>query len=128
MIKEGPGEGRTLLGYSCVVPNSDHSFPTHDGVFRPIVAPEPIPDRIPDFHNVFVGPGTGISFTTGHHAHFIGRCSGASLLRGTDVTLIGDYTSAPRPEVHNFTNIYNKWCRWNGEPVTCPPPEPECMK
>lgn len=78
----------------------------------------------------FIGIGAGAiqSHVWGDNVIAVGRCAGASLVKGSDVILLGDYTATPGPETSNFINWRNKTCLQDGVVVQCPPPEPECIK
>lgn len=78
---------------------------------------------------IAVGVGALRNATILDHTIAIGRCAGATLLKGNRMLLIGDYTSAPEG-ADGFVNIANQVCFWRdtGEVVPCPPPELECAK
>lgn len=94
--------------------------PSHEKFAFVEAFPEPI--------IVGIGGGAFRSIMLGINVIAVGRCAGASLVEGSDVILLGDYTAAPGPKTSHYINWRNETCLHYGVVVKCPPPEPECGK
>jgi hypothetical protein len=61
---------------------------------------------------------------TGVNDVFLGACAGWGVTTGQLDLLIGESTTTPTPTTSRFENLFNVFCRQDGQPVACPPPVP----